>query len=39
VILSMKGQANSLAAYQYGLDKLFEASGRKAVYLALATIR
>ncbi len=34
-LISIKGQANSLAAYQYGLDKLFEAGGRQAVYLAL----
>jgi len=34
-VISIKGQANSLAAYQYGLDKLFDAGGRQAVYLAL----
>jgi formate dehydrogenase major subunit len=34
-VISVKGQANSLAAYQYGLDKLFDAGGRQAVYLAL----
>jgi formate dehydrogenase major subunit len=34
-IIGTKGQANSLAAHQYGLDRLFEASGRRAVYLAL----
>jgi predicted molibdopterin-dependent oxidoreductase YjgC len=34
-LISIKGQANSLAAYQYGLDKLFDAGGRQAVYLAL----
>ena len=35
VVIGMKGQANSLAAYQYNLDRPFETSGRKAVYLAL----
>jgi NADH dehydrogenase/NADH:ubiquinone oxidoreductase subunit G len=35
VVIGTKGQANSLAAYQYGLDRLFEVSGRQAVYLAL----
>ncbi|MBN1219412.1 MAG: molybdopterin-dependent oxidoreductase [Anaerolineae bacterium] len=35
VVISVKGQANSLAAYQYGLDKLFDAGGRQVVYLAL----
>lgn len=34
-VIGVKGQANSLAAYQYGLDKPFETSGRKAAYLAL----
>jgi formate dehydrogenase major subunit len=34
-VLGIKGQANSLAAYQYGLDKLFEPDGRQAIYLAL----
>lgn len=34
-IIGAKGQANSLAAGLYGMDRQFEASGRKAAYLAL----
>ncbi len=34
-IIGTKGQANSLAAYMYGLDKPFEVDGHQAVYLAL----
>ncbi|GIK39876.1 MAG: formate dehydrogenase subunit alpha [Chloroflexota bacterium] len=34
-VLSVKGEANSLAAYQYGLDKTFEAKDQQVVYLAL----
>jgi formate dehydrogenase major subunit len=34
-LLSVKGEANSLAAYLYNLDKPFELNGQKAVYLAL----
>ena len=34
-VISTKGQANSLAAYLYELDKTFEPKGRQAVYLAL----
>jgi formate dehydrogenase major subunit len=34
-IIGTKGQANSLAAYMYGLDKPFEINGHQAVYLAL----
>jgi formate dehydrogenase major subunit len=34
-IIGTKGQANSLAAYMYGLDKPFEIDGHQAVYLAL----
>ncbi len=34
-IIGTKGQANSAAAYQYGLDKTFEINGHQAVYLAL----
>jgi len=34
-VISTKGQANSLAAYVYELDKTFEPKGRQAVYLAL----
>jgi formate dehydrogenase major subunit len=34
-VISTKGQANSLAAYLYELDKTFETKGRQAVYLAL----
>ena len=34
-VLSTKGQANSLAAYLYGLDRPFEVNGHQAVYLAL----
>ena len=35
VVLGLKGQANSLAALQYGLDKAFEIKGQQAAYLAL----
>ncbi len=35
MILSVKGEANSLAAYQYGLDKTFEIKDQGVVYLAL----
>lgn len=35
-LLSMKGEANSLAAAQYGLDKVFSINGQQAVFLALA---
>ncbi len=34
-VLGLKGQANSLTALQYGLDKAFELKGQQAVYLAL----
>jgi formate dehydrogenase major subunit len=34
-IIGTKGQANSTAAYMYGLDKPFEINGHQAVYLAL----
>lgn len=34
-VLGLKGQANSLTALQYGLDKAFEVKGQQAVYLAL----
>jgi formate dehydrogenase major subunit len=34
-VIGTKGQANSLAAYRYGLDKTFELNGHQAVYLAL----
>lgn len=34
-VLSVKGEANSLAAYQFGLDKPFEVKNHQAVYLAL----
>lgn len=34
-VLSLKGEANSLAAYQYGLDKAFQVNGHQAVFLAL----
>jgi formate dehydrogenase major subunit len=34
-VIGTKGQANSLAAYRYGLDKTFELNGQQAVYLAL----
>ncbi len=34
-VLSTKGQTNSLAAHQYGLDKTFEINGHQAAYLAL----
>jgi formate dehydrogenase major subunit len=34
-IIGTKGQANSLTAYMYGLDKPFEINGHQAVYLAL----
>jgi formate dehydrogenase major subunit len=34
-VLSVKGEANSLSAYLYGLDKAFRVNGHQAVYLAL----
>jgi predicted molibdopterin-dependent oxidoreductase YjgC len=34
-IVGTKGQANSTAAYLYGLDKTFEVNDHQAVYLAL----
>jgi formate dehydrogenase major subunit len=34
-VVGTKGQANSLAAYLYELDKPFDVKGRDAVYLAL----
>jgi predicted molibdopterin-dependent oxidoreductase YjgC len=34
-LISLKGEANSLAAYQFGLDKPFQVNGHQAVYLAL----
>ena len=34
-VIGTKGQANSLAAHLYGLDKTFEVNGHQAVYLAL----
>jgi formate dehydrogenase major subunit len=34
-VLSIKGEANSLAAHQYDLDKLFQVQDQQAVYLAL----
>lgn len=34
-IIGTKGQANSTAAYMYGLDKTFDLDGHQAVYLAL----
>ncbi len=34
-VLSIKGEANSLPAYLYGLDKTFQVNGHQAVYLAL----
>jgi predicted molibdopterin-dependent oxidoreductase YjgC len=34
-IVGTKGQANSTAAYLYGLEKTFEVNGHQAVYLAL----
>jgi len=34
-LVSVKGQANSLAAYLVGLDKPFEVDGRQAIYLVL----
>ena len=34
-MISTKGQANSLAAAQYNLDKPFEVNGHQAVYIAL----
>ncbi len=34
-VLSLKGEANSLGAYLYGLDKPFQVNGHQAVYLAL----
>jgi formate dehydrogenase major subunit len=34
-VLSLKGEANSLGAYLYGLDKPFQVNGHQAVYLAI----
>lgn len=34
-LLSLKGEANSLAAAQYGLDKAFALNGHQAVFVAL----
>jgi predicted molibdopterin-dependent oxidoreductase YjgC len=34
-LISVKGEANSLAAAQYHLDKVFELNGHQAVYVAL----
>ncbi len=34
-VVSVKGEANSLAAAQYKLDRQFETNGHKAVYVAL----
>ncbi len=34
-ILSTKGQANSVAAAQYGLDKRFELNGHQAAFIAM----
>jgi predicted molibdopterin-dependent oxidoreductase YjgC len=34
-VLSLKGEANSLGAYLYGLDKPFQVNGHQAAYLAL----
>ncbi len=34
-VLSIKGEANSLAAYQYGLTQPFQLNGQQLVYLAL----
>jgi formate dehydrogenase major subunit len=34
-IIGTKGQANSTAAYLYGLDKTFEVNGHQALFLAL----
>lgn len=34
-IVGVKGQANSLAAYLYGLDRAFEVNSHQAIYLAL----
>lgn len=34
-VISLKGEANSLAAYQFGLDKPFQVNGHQVVYLAL----
>lgn len=34
-VLSIKGEANSLAAYQYGLSQTFQLNGQQLVYLAL----
>jgi formate dehydrogenase major subunit len=35
-MVSTKGQANSLAAAQYGLNKIFNVNGHKAVFIAMA---
>jgi len=34
-LIGTKGQANSLGAYLYGLDKAFALNGQQAVYLAV----
>jgi formate dehydrogenase major subunit len=34
-VIGTKGQANSTAAYMYGLDKAFKINGQQVVYLAL----
>jgi formate dehydrogenase major subunit len=34
-VVGVKGQANSLTAYLYGLDKVFAVNGHQAVFLAL----
>ena len=34
-VVGIKGQANSTAAYMYGLDKTFAINGHQAVYLAM----
>ena len=34
-VLSLKGEANSLAAYLFGLDKPFQVNGQQAAYLAI----
>jgi formate dehydrogenase major subunit len=38
-LVSVKGQANSLAAYMVGLDRPFEVNGQQALYLALGDDR
>ena len=34
-MVNLKGNANSLSAYQYGLDKQFKLNGHKATYIVL----